>query len=230
MLSKIVLPFVIYLRLDHDNISDAMLSKLEVDNNCQIEVCDSWHTLISILNAGGDWPTPALLLLDLEAYKKIGISAVELSNMLISLYKCIGATTKAAIGIVIEKTCLPDTLREIHKSDILGLIPGSLVFGYENTSAALHDLLNLKTYWSKKITDMVSREVKRSPVTGIHLTDRQKQVLALVCNRGLSNKKIALSLNITESTVKVHVSAILKEYGVRNRTQLALAANSSLRP
>jgi DNA-binding NarL/FixJ family response regulator len=52
--------------------------------------------------------------------------------------------------------------------------------------------------------------------------------MALVANRGLSNKKIAQILNISESTVKVHISSILKAYGVRNRTQLALAGNKGL--
>ena len=50
--------------------------------------------------------------------------------------------------------------------------------------------------------------------------------MTLVAKRGLSNKKIAQVLNISESTVKVHISAILKAYGVRNRTQLALAGSS----
>ncbi len=61
------------------------------------------------------------------------------------------------------------------------------------------------------------------------LTPRQQQVLKLVCHRGLSNKAIAGILKISESTVKIHVSSILKEYGVKNRTQLVLAFNHSLR-
>jgi DNA-binding NarL/FixJ family response regulator len=63
---------------------------------------------------------------------------------------------------------------------------------------------------------------------GIRLTGRQREIMALVANRGLSNKKIAQILNISESTVKVHISSILKAYGVRNRTQLALAGNKGL--
>jgi DNA-binding NarL/FixJ family response regulator len=221
---------VIYFRTDHESISDDMISKLEIDNNCQIEVCNSWHNFLSILNSRGDWPIPALMLFDLNAYKALGISAAELSNMLVSFYKCAGTENKTILGIVIERICTPDVIKEIRKSDVLGLMPGSLVFGYENTSAALGNLLTARSHWSKKITDMVSKEFKHVSVAGIYLTDRQKQVLALVCNRGLSNKKIAQILHITESTVKVHISAILKEYGVRNRTQLALAAISSLKP
>ena len=61
------------------------------------------------------------------------------------------------------------------------------------------------------------------------LTPRQQQVLKLVCHRGLSNKAIAAILKISESTVKIHISSILKEYGVKNRTQLVLAFNQNLR-
>lgn len=63
----------------------------------------------------------------------------------------------------------------------------------------------------------------------VPLTTRQNQVLKLVCHRGLSNKAIGNILKISESTVKIHISAILKRYGVRNRTQLVLAYNNNLR-
>ena len=61
------------------------------------------------------------------------------------------------------------------------------------------------------------------------LTPRQGQVLKLICHRGLSNKAIGNILKISESTVKIHTSAILRRYGVKNRTQLVLAYNHSLK-
>ena len=51
------------------------------------------------------------------------------------------------------------------------------------------------------------------------LTPRQSATLALL-RMGLPNKSIARSLNISGSTVKVHVSNILQLFGVRNRTEL----------
>ena len=41
---------------------------------------------------------------------------------------------------------------------------------------------------------------------------------------GRINKEIALSLNIAETTVKSHVSAVLEKLGVQSRTQAALHA------
>ncbi len=55
------------------------------------------------------------------------------------------------------------------------------------------------------------------------LTDRQIDVLRLIL-RGLPNKLICRQLKLAEGTVKVHVSAVLRALGVRNRTQAVVAA------
>ena len=55
------------------------------------------------------------------------------------------------------------------------------------------------------------------------LTPRQSEVLRLICD-GLRNKEISERLNMTEKTVKTHVSAILATLGVLNRTQATLVA------
>ncbi len=62
-----------------------------------------------------------------------------------------------------------------------------------------------------------------SPCPGLGLTPRQGDVLAMV-RRGLTNKEIGRELGIAEITVKLHVTAILKTLGVRNRTEAALIA------
>ena len=51
------------------------------------------------------------------------------------------------------------------------------------------------------------------------LTRRQRDVLRLLA-QGASNKDIAASLQISESTVKVHVRAIMALKGASNRTQI----------
>jgi DNA-binding NarL/FixJ family response regulator len=56
------------------------------------------------------------------------------------------------------------------------------------------------------------------------LTDRQREVLSLLV-QGTSNKGICQRLQISENTVKVHVSAIFRILGVANRTQAVLAAH-----
>lgn len=56
------------------------------------------------------------------------------------------------------------------------------------------------------------------PQSDIVLTDRQSDVLSHLCT-GLSNKEIARNLGLSESTVKTHVSAILKGLGTNSRTK-----------
>ncbi|MGM0639074.1 MAG: response regulator, partial [Pseudomonadota bacterium] len=55
------------------------------------------------------------------------------------------------------------------------------------------------------------------------LTDKQLEVLELL-SRGASNKGIARELDVAETTVKTHVSAILKKLGVASRVQAVLLA------
>lgn len=55
------------------------------------------------------------------------------------------------------------------------------------------------------------------------LTERQHEVLQLVA-AGAPNKEIALRLRLSEVTIKIHVAALCRKFGVANRTQLAMAA------
>lgn len=54
------------------------------------------------------------------------------------------------------------------------------------------------------------------------LSPRQLEVARLI-GKGLTNYQIACELGITENTVKLYVSQVLRLTHVHNRTQLALA-------
>ncbi len=56
------------------------------------------------------------------------------------------------------------------------------------------------------------------------LTPQQFRVLSMIAE-GLLNKQIAYELNVSEATVKAHMTAIMRKLGVGNRTQVALLAN-----
>src|SRR5262249_28588631 len=56
------------------------------------------------------------------------------------------------------------------------------------------------------------------------LTPQQVRVLMML-SEGLLNKQIAYELDVSEATVKAHVSAILQKLGVESRTQAVIAAS-----
>lgn len=66
------------------------------------------------------------------------------------------------------------------------------------------------------------REVRSVPARET-LTDRETEVLRHIAN-GATNKGIAQALDVTEATVKTHVSNLLSKLGLKSRTQAALFA------
>ena len=79
-----------------------------------------------------------------------------------------------------------------------------------------------QAHLSPRAAARLMREM-RSPRNEVPLTERERQVLREVAT-GRTNKQIARSLHIAETTVKSHVRAILDKLGVRSRTQAALQA------
>jgi DNA-binding CsgD family transcriptional regulator len=54
-----------------------------------------------------------------------------------------------------------------------------------------------------------------------NLTEREKEVLRLVCD-GLTNAEIAACLHVSRETVKSELKRIFRKIGVGNRTQAAV--------
>lgn len=63
----------------------------------------------------------------------------------------------------------------------------------------------------------------RRDAAQVSLTPRQREVLTLLA-RGNSNKDIANELGISEATVRVHVSSVMRALDVESRTQAATSA------
>jgi DNA-binding NarL/FixJ family response regulator len=82
---------------------------------------------------------------------------------------------------------------------------------------------------SARVTGAVLDRVRAtSPATPYslephHLTDRERDVLALV-GAGLNNTEIAARLHLSVSTVKTHVTNVLAKTGSRDRVQAAILA------
>jgi NarL family two-component system response regulator LiaR len=101
-------------------------------------------------------------------------------------------------------------LKDVLKVDLLQAI-----------RAAVQGQPTLHPEAQRQLMRQVTTPTTRSRVH--ELTPRERGVLQLIV-RGQSNKEIAATLQVTEGTVKGHVSVILSKLGVADRTQAALYA------
>jgi DNA-binding NarL/FixJ family response regulator len=67
-------------------------------------------------------------------------------------------------------------------------------------------------------------ETSPEPANGSLLSRRQLDVLRCLCD-GLATKEIARRLNLGEGTVKIHLAALYRTLGVRNRVEAVLRAH-----
>jgi DNA-binding NarL/FixJ family response regulator len=81
---------------------------------------------------------------------------------------------------------------------------------------------------ARRVVDQLAKSRPRSGATQrvAALTAREREVLGLV-GAGLSNAEIAGRIHVVEGTVKVYVSAILRQLNVRNRVQAAIIAHEA---
>lgn len=112
------------------------------------------------------------------------------------------ARSYGALGFVNKKASSAEIVAAVR--DVLA---GNTAFGNLGASCAPEELAEI---------DQVSRVIGT-------LTPQQTTVLRLL-GEGLLNKQIAYELSISESTVKAHVSAILKKLEVSSRMQAVLLA------
>lgn len=94
----------------------------------------------------------------------------------------------------------------------------------ETLLAALRQMLAGHVYTPKPNHRTDLPGAAAGPADG-RLTPRQVEVMQLL-QQGYPNKLIARKLDLTEGTVKVHMVAIFRALGVRNRTEAVLAMQS----
>jgi DNA-binding NarL/FixJ family response regulator len=99
----------------------------------------------------------------------------------------------------------------------------------EELIAAIHTVADGDSLLSPSVTRRVIDRMATQPMAALSgarldaLTPREREVLELV-GRGLSNREIAESFVIEESTVKTHVKRILMKLGLRDRVQAVIFA------
>lgn len=98
----------------------------------------------------------------------------------------------------------------------LGYVQKSI--GWKELLAAIRSVAAGERYLPADLAARLKERLGREP-----LSERELEVLHLIV-RGQSNKEIGVSLDISDVTVKRHITHILEKLGVLDRTQAAIAA------
>jgi DNA-binding NarL/FixJ family response regulator len=129
--------------------------------------------------------------------------------------------------VVVAESGNPQRARQILSSGARGFLPTSL--SLKVLMGALDLVLAGGVYVPSSLIEAHAQRagheasVNHPAEPWSELTRRQRDVLGLI-SQGKSNKLIADSLSMSESTVKAHVKQIIKRLHVSNRTQAALLA------
>ncbi len=189
---------------DHPVVRDGLIAMLNTQSDFEVvgEASDGKEALQKIAQRD-----PDVLLLDLEMP---GMDGIETLRRL----RDPRASVRAIVFTVFDTDeRIVQAMQAGAKGYLLKGAPRSDVFRavrvvYEGGSL-------LEPFIASKLLDSVNNPDA--------LTARQKEVLHLVAT-GLLNKEIADQLNISERTVKFHVSEILGKLGAGNRTEAVAVA------
>jgi DNA-binding NarL/FixJ family response regulator len=178
----------------------------KLDDNVTVFDAANYDSAIAQLNANSDID---LILLDLQLPGKDGFFLLEIFGKHYS-------STPVAI---LSGSTLRSDMEKVMATGAMGYIvkdtPSEVMLG------AVRMMLAGGLYIPPAMTTPVL-ERQKPP----ELTPRQLAVLAMI-GQGLSNKLIAAKLEIAESTIKMHITAIFKALGVSNRTQAAIIAKET---
>jgi DNA-binding NarL/FixJ family response regulator len=154
-----------------------------------------------------------LILLDLNLPGATGLSCLH------ALRRIVPMTPIVVVSAVGDPKVMQDVIRAGANAFIPKSAPSQVLIN------ALKVILAGGTYMPTVIVAAL-RNADGAPGRS-ELTLRQRRVLELL-STGLSNKRIARELEISEITVKAHVSAIFRRLGVSSRMQAGLEARRLL--
>ena len=196
---------------DHSMIREGLKSLLELEGDIQVvaEAEDGVDCLEKLKTC-----TPDVLLLDINMPRKNGLEVLQTLKSSKSKVKVLVLTVHneveylmKAVDIGVDGYILKDSESAELKKAIF-----SIVEGENYIQPSLIPALNSK---------MIEKNRDEGKIES--LTKRELEVLKLLAV-GMYNKEVAEKLNISERTVKNHVSNIFKKIEVTDRTQAAVFA------
>lgn len=203
---------------DHELVREGLARLLrQLEDEIEILEARDFEIALDILDERGDLD---LVLLDLALPGIDGFAGLQILRQ---------RHPAIPVAVVSAFDDLPTVTRTFNHG-ASGFIPKA--FSGEQVLAAVKEVLAGNIFRPHRMQPARIDDTPPVPPRGtetmrpseIGLTDRQAQVLALMV-RGLSNRDIAAQLELTEGTVKIHVTAIFRALGVASRTQAMLAAS-----
>jgi len=196
---------------DHPLYCDALRAVVpQACPGADISEANSQEQVLSTVAAGREF---SLVLLDLNLPGATGLSCLT------ALKKAAPTTPIVVVSAVGDPKIMQDAIMGGASAFIPKSAPGQVLIN------ALRVILAGGTYMPTGIVAAL-RGGDGGPARN-ELTLRQRRVLELL-STGLSNKRIARALDISEITVKAHVTAIFRKLGVTNRVQAGLEARRGL--
>jgi DNA-binding NarL/FixJ family response regulator len=187
---------------------DALLVKdvLEVSSNLEIVASYSAALIfwLHIYNSQKDL-LPAAIAKLLQSYPDAKV--IVLANTP-GHAETLQALSAGAMGYA-HAYSAPEMLKEIRTV----INHGGIWLGQQLLKRLIESSVKLTGNRSELVDELLDR-----------LTSREKEV-AIEASKGLSNKEIARTLDITERTVKAHLAKSFECLGVKDRLQLALMLN-----
>lgn len=196
---------------DHSLIREGLRQLLEFDGS--IEIVGEASNGVECLEKLNEC-NPEVLLLDINMPEKNGIEVLEqikedqsqIKVLILTVHNEMDYLMKA-VDIGVDGYILKDS-----ESTELKMAIRTVKGGENYIQPSLIPALN---------SQLLSRDTDKDKIS--LLTNRELEVLVQVAN-GMFNKEIATNLNISERTVKNHISNIFKKIDVSDRTQAAVFA------
>ncbi len=207
------LEFILNENLQNINITTA---QSYTDIFAAIEHAQNFDLIITDLAMpGANW---------LAAINKIHTSLSETPIIIISAVfdkEILQQTLDIGVSGYIPKTASNNLIISAINLVLAGgvYIPHELL--YSSKSASTNDTMQKEFIAPLKTLEKLAADAPEAPKKG--LTARQIDIVKCIAE-GLSNKQIAYKLNLTEGTVKVHITIILKILNVKNRTSAVIEA------
>lgn len=195
---------------DHALFRDGLALRLEqIAPDAVILQASNYAQIFKIIKTDADI---SIIILDIEMQDMPWMDALQ------EMHKTL---PKAAI-VVVSASEDGRTIRSVMSTGVKGYIPKrSDVKVFDN---ALKLILDGGTYVPPVLISNPPINNLSTKSTGLKtLTNRQSQVLDLIA-QGKSNKQIAYDMGVSESTVKLHINALLRSLHVSNRTQAVVTA------